>query len=45
MYWVARVMLFAQRGLIDDDPVIFALKDRVSWLALGTIGAIMLAAM
>ncbi|MGJ5208002.1 UbiA family prenyltransferase [Bradyrhizobium sp. HKCCYLR20261] len=45
MYWMARVMLFAQRGLIDDDPVIFALKDRVSWLALGTIGAIMLAAM
>jgi len=45
MYWIARVMLFAQRGLIHDDPVIFALKDRVSWFALGTIGAIMLAAM
>lgn len=44
MYWIGRVMLFAQRGLIDDDPVIFALRDHVSWLALGTIGAIMLAA-
>jgi 4-hydroxybenzoate polyprenyltransferase len=44
MYWVGRVMLFAQRGLIDDDPVIFALKDRVSWFALGAIGVIMLAA-
>jgi 4-hydroxybenzoate polyprenyltransferase len=44
MYWIARVMLLAQRGLIDDDPVIFALGDRVSWLALGTIGSIMLAA-
>jgi 4-hydroxybenzoate polyprenyltransferase len=44
MYWIARVMLFAQRGLIDDDPVIFALRDRVSWLALGAIGAIMFAA-
>ncbi|MGF6428187.1 UbiA family prenyltransferase [Bradyrhizobium elkanii] len=44
MYWIGRVMLFAQRGLIDDDPVIFALRDRVSWVALGAIGAIMLAA-
>ena len=44
MYWIGRVMLFAQRGLIDDDPVIFALRDRVSWFALGTIGIIMLAA-
>jgi 4-hydroxybenzoate polyprenyltransferase len=44
MYWIARVMLLAQRGLIDDDPVIFALKDRVSWIALAAIGATMLAA-
>jgi 4-hydroxybenzoate polyprenyltransferase len=44
MYWIGRVMLLAQRGLIDDDPVVFALRDRVSWLALGAIGAIMLAA-
>lgn len=44
MYWISRVMLLTQRGLIDDDPVIFALRDRVSWLALGAIGAIMLAA-
>jgi 4-hydroxybenzoate polyprenyltransferase len=45
MYWFARVMLLAQRGLIDDDPVIFALKDRVSWLSLGVIGIILFAAM
>jgi 4-hydroxybenzoate polyprenyltransferase len=45
MYWIARVMLSAQRGLIDDDPVAFALRDRVSWLALGAIGTIMLVAM
>ena len=45
MYWIGRVMLLAQRGLIDDDPVIFALKDRASWLALGIIGVIILAAL
>ncbi|PAY10082.1 hypothetical protein CK489_05930 [Bradyrhizobium sp. UFLA03-84] len=44
MYWIGRVMLFAQRGLIDDDPVMFALRDRASWIALGAIGVIMLAA-
>jgi 4-hydroxybenzoate polyprenyltransferase len=44
MYWIARVMLLAQRGQIDDDPVIFALRDRVSWIALGAIGVIMLVA-
>lgn len=44
MYWIGRVMLFAQRGLIDDDPVTFALRDRASWVALGAIGVIMLAA-
>jgi 4-hydroxybenzoate polyprenyltransferase len=45
MCWIARVMLMAHRGLIDDDPVIFALKDRFSWLALGLIGASLLAAL
>ena len=29
--WTLRVWLMAHRGLLRDDPVIFALKDRVSW--------------
>jgi hypothetical protein len=45
MYWFGRVMLLAQRGLIDDDPVIFALQDRASWLSLGIIGITLFAAM
>jgi 4-hydroxybenzoate polyprenyltransferase len=45
MYWIARVLMLAHRRLIDDDPIIFALKDRVSWLAMVAIGAIMLLAM
>jgi len=44
MYWISRVMLMAQRGLIEDDPVVFALRDRASWLALAAFGAIMLIA-
>lgn len=45
MYWFGRVMLLAQRGLIDDDPVIFALQDRASWVSLGIIGITLFAAM
>lgn len=35
-YWIARALMLANRGKMHDDPVVFALKDRVS---LGTIGA------
>jgi 4-hydroxybenzoate polyprenyltransferase len=45
MYWVARVLMLAHRRMIDDDPVIFALKDNVSWLTMIAICVIMLLAM
>ena len=36
--WVSRVWLLASRGLLDEDPVVFALEDRMSWLlGLGVI--------
>jgi 4-hydroxybenzoate polyprenyltransferase len=30
LYWVSRVWMKAQRGQMHDDPVVFALKDRIS---------------
>jgi 4-hydroxybenzoate polyprenyltransferase len=37
LYWVSRMWLIAQRGLMHDDPLIFALKDYVSrWIAVIT---------
>ncbi|MDB6019519.1 MAG: putative Prenyltransferase, UbiA family [Pedosphaera sp.] len=39
MYWISRVWLIAHRGKMHDDPIVFALKDRVSYL----IGALTLA--
>jgi len=30
MFWVSRVWLVARRGRMHDDPIVFALKDRVS---------------
>ncbi len=32
LYWLTRIWLLASRGELDDDPVIFAIRDRVSLL-------------
>jgi 4-hydroxybenzoate polyprenyltransferase/phosphoserine phosphatase len=39
--WVSRVWLLASRGLLDEDPVVFALTDRMS-LLLG-LGVVLIA--
>ena len=30
LYWIARMILIAQRGDMEDDPVVFAARDRTS---------------
>ncbi len=30
LYWISRMVMIAHRGGMDDDPVLFAVKDRVS---------------
>jgi 4-hydroxybenzoate polyprenyltransferase/phosphoserine phosphatase len=37
LFWVSRVLMLAHRGTLHDDPVVFALRDRVS-LLLGAVG-------
>ena len=32
LYWLTRVWLLAGRGELDDDPVLFAVRDRTSWV-------------
>jgi 4-hydroxybenzoate polyprenyltransferase len=39
LYWLHRVWLLASRGDLDEDPVIFAIRDRIS-LSLGLSTAI-----
>jgi 4-hydroxybenzoate polyprenyltransferase len=36
--WIGRIWLISQRGELNDDPVVFALKDRQS-LVLGVVMA------
>lgn len=39
LYWLTRVWLLAGRGELDHDPVLFAVRDRTSWV----LGALALA--
>jgi 4-hydroxybenzoate polyprenyltransferase/phosphoserine phosphatase len=41
LYWGNRIWVRARRGGIDGDPVVFAMKDRVSWMVGGLFMAIM----
>lgn len=37
LYWIARVWMLARRRRLDADPVVFALTDRVSWIAAACV--------
>ena len=41
MYWISRIWLLAHRGLMPEDPVVFAAEDKVSY-ALGLALAIII---
>lgn len=47
LFWISRMWLYAHRGKMHDDPLVFAIKDPISWacaliclvaLILGTLG-------
>ena len=42
LYWVSRVWMRAHRGTMNEDPVVFALKDPVS-LCVGVLAAVTVA--
>ena len=40
IHWLGRMTLLANHGAVDDDPVVFAMRDRTSWLTgLGILTA------
>jgi hypothetical protein len=32
IYWIIRVWLVAHRGNMNEDPILFAFRDRVSYI-------------
>lgn len=44
MYWIGRALLMAHRRHMDDDPIVFAFKDRPSLIILGLVGVLALIA-
>ena len=44
LYWLSRIWLLAHRGQVDDDPIVFALKDPASYVVGILLAAVMLAA-
>ena len=44
LYWISRVWLLAHRGQLHDDPVVFAIKDRASYVILFLAACLLIAA-
>lgn len=42
--WIMRMWLRAHRGVLDDDPVVYAIRDRGSWVHAGAVIALYAAA-
>ena len=41
LYWMTRIVIVAQRGRMDDDPILFAFRDLASYVcALLILGAV-----
>ena len=44
LYWIGRVVVLAHRRVIDDDPIVFALRDRNSLIVGIAMGFVILLA-
>jgi 4-hydroxybenzoate polyprenyltransferase len=44
LFWQCRLWLATTRGQMHDDPIVFAARDRVSWLVGGAILVLLFAA-
>ncbi|MFT3722004.1 MAG: UbiA family prenyltransferase [Hyphomonadaceae bacterium] len=43
-FWTARIWLLAHRGELHDDPIVFAVRDRLSWALGGALFGLLAAA-
>ena len=40
LFWLGRLQILTRRGFMTDDPIVFAIRDRVSLLAAATMGLV-----
>lgn len=40
LFWISRIWILTNRDEIHDDPVVFAVKDKTSWVCLALLGLI-----
>jgi 4-hydroxybenzoate polyprenyltransferase len=45
LYWISRVWMLTHRGRMHDDPVVFALRDRVSLVLVAAMAAVVMLAL
>ena len=45
LYWISRIWMETHRGNMHDDPLVYAMKDRISLLTGGAAVAVMWLAM
>lgn len=45
LYWLGRALMLAHRRMMDDDPIVFALRDRHSWGTVLSVGLILAVAL
>ena len=41
LFWISRMWLLANRDEVNDDPVVFAVKDRASWICFALVAAVL----
>ena len=44
LYWVSRMWMLAHRGELHEDPVLFAIRDRTSWMVGLLLGFVLVVA-
>jgi 4-hydroxybenzoate polyprenyltransferase len=40
IYWISRTLMLSHRRVLRDDPIVFAMKDKISWATAVAIVAI-----
>jgi 4-hydroxybenzoate polyprenyltransferase len=40
LYWISRIWFLGNRGKVHDDPVVFAIRDRASWLTAACVATL-----